>query len=140
MEATQYMNINTFLYSETSRVLQSLKNHGYKLGIISTKYRYRIQDLLKNYFTNNFFDIIIGGEDVSEHKPSPEGILKAIEQLDVEKSQVLYIGDSVVDADAAQQAGVHFAGVLHAMTTKEELQIYPHDLIMNDLTGLFSLK
>ena len=137
-EANQYMNINTFLYPETLTVLQTLKKNGAKLGIISTKYRYRIKDLLSNYLPDDFFDIIVGGEDVTEHKPSPQGLLIAMKQLQVDKSDVLYIGDSVVDAEAAQQAQVDFAGVLHGMTTKEELEGYPHLLIMNDLTPLIS--
>ena len=137
-EANEFMNINTFRYPETIKVLQTLKKRGAKLGIISTKYRYRIKDLLNNYLPEDFFDIIIGGEDVTEHKPSPQGLLMAIEQLQVEISDVLYIGDSTVDAEAAQHAKVDFAGVLHGMTTKEELLPFPHSLIMNDLTELIS--
>lgn len=137
-EANQYMNINTHFYPESIQVLQSLKQQGAKLGIISTKYRYRINDFLINYFSQDFFDIVIGGEDVSEHKPSPEGLLRAIEQLKVDKAKVLYIGDSTVDAEAAQRAEVKFAGVLHGMTGKQELQKYPHDSIMTNLTELIT--
>ena len=138
--ANQLMNINTFLFPETVDVLNRLKKQGAKLGIISTKYRYRIKGFLSDYFPENFFDVIIGGEDVAEHKPSPEGLLKAIEQLKVNKSLVLYVGDSTVDAEAAQRAGVKFAGVLHGMTTKEELQSFPHYLIMTSLTELIEQK
>ena len=136
IEANQHMNINTILYPETIQVLETLKKQNCKLGIISTKYRYRIEGLLTHYFSDDFFDIILGGEDVLEHKPSPEGLLKAIEQLAVSKDQVLYIGDSIVDAEAAERAEISFAGVLHGMTTKEELKAFPHFIVMNDLTEL----
>ena len=52
------------------------------------------------------------------------------------KEETLYIGDSVVDAETAQAAGVDFAGVLHGMTTREELAAYPYVCIMDDLRRL----
>ena len=62
-------------------------------------------------------DIIVGGEDVKAAKPSPEGLLLAIKRLHVSKAETLYIGDSTVDAETAQAAGVDFAGVTHGVTT-----------------------
>ena len=136
LEANQHMTINTRFFPESVEVLTRLKDQDAKLGIISTKYRFRILDFLKETFPSDFFDIIIGGEDVSAHKPSPEGLLKAIEQLGVSAQDVLYIGDSTVDVETAQAASVDFAGVLHGMTTREELESYPHAKIMTNLNGL----
>ena len=73
---------------------------------------------------------------MKEAKPSPEGLLLAISRLQCPKEQVLYLGDSTVDAETAQNAGVDFAGVLHGMTTREELAAYPHVTILPDLTPL----
>lgn len=136
-EADKYMTANTFLYPETLEVLQQLKDKGKQIGVISTKFRYRIQDLFRKYEVNDIFlDLIIGGEDVKEHKPSPEGLLKAIEQLGTQRSNTLYIGDSTVDAETAQRAKVDFAGVLHGNTTQEELEHFPSVLIATDLNGI----
>ena len=60
----------------------------------------------------------------------------ALCKLKTEKEDTLYIGDSTVDAETAQAAGVDFAGVLHGATTAEELAAYPHVKIMTDLNGL----
>ena len=135
-EADQYMTANTRLFPETEEVLHALKARGALIGIISTKYRYRIMELLGKKLPEGFIDIIIGGEDVKEAKPSPEGLLLAISRLGCPKEQVLYLGDSTVDAETAQNAGVDFAGVLHGMTTCEELAVYPHVDILPDLTPL----
>lgn len=68
----------------------------------------------------------MGGEDVTAAKPDPEGLLLAIGRASGGgKSEVLYVGDSVVDAATAQAAGTDFAGVLHGMTTCEELKLIP---------------
>ena len=82
------------------------------------------------------FDIIVGGEDVSAAKPSPEGVLMALDRLQVSREEVLYVGDSVVDAETARAAGVCFAGVTHGVTTAEELSAYPHRLVMDSLESL----
>ena len=113
-----------------------MKDSGARIGIISTKFRYRIRELLDQHFPNDFLDIIIGGEDVKTPKPSPEGLLLAIKQLHATKAETLYIGDSTVDAETAQRTGVDFAGITHGMTTAEELQRYPHKKIMDSLEEL----
>ena len=61
---------------------------------------------------------------------------QAIERLQADKTQVLYIGDSTVDAETAQSAGVDFAGVTHGVTTAHELACYPHVCIMSSLEEL----
>lgn len=135
-EADVHMTVNTVLFLETKSVLIALKDAGARIGIISTKYRFRIEELLKEHFSDNFMNIIIGGEDVKTAKPSPEGLLLAIKKLNVTKAETLYIGDSTVDAETAQAAGVDFAGVTHGVTTAEELGKYPHKKIMKTLEEL----
>ncbi|HIY37046.1 MAG TPA: HAD-IA family hydrolase [Candidatus Paraprevotella stercorigallinarum] len=135
-EADQYMTVNTKLFPETIQVLKRLKENGARLGIISTKYRYRIWELMSQYLSEDFLDIVFGGEDVSCPKPDPEGLRHALSVLGVSPQEVLYVGDSIVDAETARAAGVDFAGVLHGMTTREELCRYPHVVILPDLCGL----
>lgn len=135
-EADTHMTVNTVLFLETKSVLLALKDAGASIGIISTKFRFRIQELLDLHFPGSFFNIIIGGEDVKTHKPSPEGLLLAIKQLHATKAETLYIGDSTVDAATAKAAGVDFAGITHGVTTAEELSKYPHWKIMTSLEEL----
>lgn len=135
-EADTHMTVNTVLFLETKSVLVALKDAGAHIGIISTKYRYRIKELLDQHSLSSFLDIIVGGEDVKTPKPSPEGLLFAIKQLHTTKAETLYIGDSTIDAETAQAAGVDFAGVTHGVTTAEELSKYPHKKIMSTLEEL----
>lgn len=135
-EADRFMTANTRLFPETVSVLQALKEKGANIGIISTKYRYRIMELAKDTVPEGIIDLIVGGEDVKTAKPSPEGVFLALKNLGTDKDTTLYIGDSIVDAETAQAAGMDFAGVLHGATTAEELEAYPHVAIMKDLTEL----
>lgn len=135
-EANRYMNANTRLYPDTLDTLRRLKADGARIGIISTKYRYRILDFFSDKVEPDFIDLVVGGEDVTHAKPHPEGLLAAMDQLGVTPSQVLYVGDSTVDALTAQAAGTDFAGVLTGATTRQELEAYPHTRLMNSLAEL----
>ena len=139
-KADTYMTDNTILFPETAEVLKSLKDSGNKIGIVSTKFRYRIKEVLEREFDDDLIDVVIGGEDVTIHKPSPEGLFLAIDQLNSNKKNCLYIGDSAIDAAAAKAADVDFYGVLNGATTIEELEKYPHIVIAQDLTELLPLS
>ncbi|WP_294479964.1 HAD-IA family hydrolase [uncultured Bacteroides sp.] len=138
LEADLYMNANTQLFPDTLSTLKALKAQGARIGIISTKYRFRILSFLEEYLPEDFLDIVVGGEDVSAAKPSPEGVLFALKQLGSTPQETLYIGDSTVDAETARNAGVDFAGVLNGMTTADELRAYPHRMIMENLGDMLN--
>lgn len=53
-------------------MLKTLKSQGAQIGIISTKFRFRIREMVDQHFPKDFFDIIIGGEDVKQAKRIPK--------------------------------------------------------------------
>lgn len=123
-KADQVMVENTQLYKGVKEVLQSLKMNGYKIAIVTTKFHYRIEQILDKFLATDLIDLIVGLEDVKEAKPNPEGLNYAISKLKVKKDEILYVGDSVVDAETAQNAKVHFAAVLTGTTKREEFDSY----------------
>ncbi|MDE6148997.1 MAG: HAD-IA family hydrolase [Ruminococcus sp.] len=137
-KADEEMVRNTFFYDNTLAILQTLQNAGVKVGIVSTKFRYRIEDTFKCQAGSFPVDEIVGGEDVSNAKPSPDGLNLIIERLKVNKCDVLYIGDSYIDAETAQNAGVDFAGVTTGSTSKIDFEKYHHIYIGKDLLDIFT--
>ncbi|MDQ8748318.1 HAD family hydrolase [Elizabethkingia miricola] len=135
-KADGWMTANTVLFPETSSVLNTLKARGSKIGIVSTKYRYRIMEFVEKEFPKGFFDIVVGAEDVTAHKPDPSGLILAIKHLQSDLEGCLYIGDSIIDAKTAQAIGADFYGVLNGTTTREELLVYPHVKIADNLNDL----
>jgi len=94
----------TNLYDSVPATIDVLRQRGLRLGIVSTKYRRRINEVLIREALLDRFQIVIGGEDVEEHKPHPQGLLRAIDELKCPTPSVLYVGDSVVDAEVARRA------------------------------------
>jgi phosphoglycolate phosphatase-like HAD superfamily hydrolase len=64
---------------------------------------------------------VVTCEDVSAFKPDPEGILKLLDELGLQKNEVIVIGDHAVDMQAAKAAGIQSVGVSHGFGTPAEL-------------------
>ena len=122
--ADQIMADSTVLFESVPETLAMLKKQGITLGIVSTKFHYRIEAILNRENLLHAFDIIVGSEDVSKHKPDPEGLLKALEMTQSSPSGTVYVGDSVVDAETAKRAGVSFIAVLSGTTLKDAFKGY----------------
>jgi len=135
-QADEIMVQMTKLYPSTVPTMRALKERGAMLGIISTKFRFRLTATLDEYGVTDLFSVIIGGEDVSAAKPDPQGVLAAIERLGVSKNEVLYIGDSVVDARTAENAGVDFAPVTTGMTKEPDFKPFRCVRVLSDLREL----
>lgn len=130
---------NTTFYPETRPTLETLRRDGYHTGIISTKYRYRIDTVLRRDGLRDLFDILIGGEDVTAHKPAPDGLLLALRTLHIPPHAALYIGDSTIDAQTAQAAQVPFIAITTGATPPTDFAPYAPHAILGSLTELAPL-
>lgn len=137
-KADEVMVDNTRFYEGALENLEKLGNKECLLGIVTTKYHYRIEQILAKNNAINVIDVIVGGDDVKREKPDPEGLLAAIDKLNVSKDQVLYVGDSIVDAKTAQSADVDFAAVLTGTTKREEFLNYAHVAVEESVRELHS--
>lgn len=137
-KADKVMVDNTELYVGVKDVLTKLKEIGYVTAIVTTKYHYRIEQILNKFYANDLIDIIVGSEDVKVEKPNPEGLLWAINHLGVKKEEVLYVGDSLVDARTAQNADVNFVAVLTGTTTREEFDSYNCKYIGENIQDVYN--
>ena len=135
--ADKYMTDNTKLYPPVIPMLEKIKANGGRAAIISTKTRRRIMQTLTRDKVTDLIDFVIGVEDVSTYKPSPEGILTAIKRFNGDKKSSVYIGDNIIDAKAAQNAGIDFIAVLTGNNTREEFNKLPHFKIIDNLSQLF---
>jgi phosphoglycolate phosphatase len=126
----------TVLLEPVPQVVSLLDRPGLALGIVSTKFRRRIESVLARDQLLSHFDVIIGGEDVPRHKPEPDGLLLALERLGLTPSDSIYVGDSTVDAETARRAGIPFVAVLSGTTPRDAFEEYPVIGILESISGL----
>ena len=116
--ADAVMAENTVLLPGVAETVHTLKRRGLALGIVSSKFRYRIEQVMEREHLRAEFDVIVGREDVIASKPAPEGLLTAMSALGGVPATTCYIGDSVTDARSAQCAGTDFVAVLSGVTAR----------------------
>lgn len=128
---------------DINTLLRKLKTTGYKLGIVTGKARRSLDISLDCLRLDEFFDVIITGDDVEFPKPHPEGIYKALEYLDVLPEEAVFLGDSDADIMAGKQANVFTIGV-HWLPNYQtiEFSVQPDEVYssINELIAFFSEK
>ena len=134
--ADQIMADLTVVLDGVPDTTAQLIENGFELGIVSTKFRYRIEDILERAGLSDRFGVIVGGEDVAEYKPHPEGLLTAVSKLRMKTGNVYYVGDSMVDALTAERAGVPFIAVLTGTTCESEFNKLPNIAVIDDISAL----
>lgn len=130
------MNERTRLLPAVPETIAWLQAQGLALGIVSTKFRRRIEERLRWAGLRDAFAVIVGGEDVARHKPDPEGLQCAMAALEILPAAVLYVGDSLTDAQTAVRAGVTFCAVLTGVTPADAFSAYPVYRVIQDLSEL----
>lgn len=134
--ADEVMVSQTDLLEGVLPALDSLRNAGLRLGIVSTKYRYRIEDTLVRYQALDRFEVIIGGGDVKALKPDPEGLLLSLSLLGVSPTEAVFVGDHLVDAEAAHRGGVPFVAVRSGTSDPEAFSRFPNLGILEGVAKL----
>lgn len=134
--ADQVMVDHTALYETVPPMVKALRERGLRLGIVSTKYRNRINGVLKREGLLDQFGVVIGGDDVEHYKPHPQGLFEAMKKLESSPENVVYVGDSQVDAELAKRAGVPLVVVLSGVTPKELFDNYTPVGVLENISHL----
>ena len=102
--------------------LERVRNAGLRIGFASSKRRHFCEMILDHLGTLDFFEVRLGSEDVSQHKPNPEVVLKALEGFGVGPDEMVFVGDTHFDVNAARNAGVPCLCVTTGYNTRAELE------------------
>ncbi len=119
-----------------AELIRALSGAGISLAVVSTKHTATLVDILNRHGLAGAFSSILGGDLVSSPKPAPDGILTAMARQGLDAREVLYCGDTVIDAETAERAGVDFCAVLNGTTPGDAFAAYPHVHIAPDLVEL----
>ena len=102
-------------------VLTRLQSLGVRLGVFTSGVTDAALIRLRHAGLLDFFEAVIGGDQVTNYKPHPEGLQRLFDQFEVEPQAALFIGDSPLDVQAGRAAGATTAGVLWGAGTREAL-------------------
>jgi HAD superfamily hydrolase (TIGR01509 family) len=109
------------LHPGMKEVLELVKSRGCRLAIFTGKGIHTTRITLGELGIADFFDYIVTGNDVVNHKPSSEGIRKILKHFALKTDETLMIGDAVSDVKAAREAGIKIGVVLWDSYAKERV-------------------
>ena len=108
-------------YDGIPELLKALKEKGLHLAVNSNKPQPRTVDVVEEIFGKDMFDLLVGQCEERRRKPAPDGVNYILEQLHLNKEDVLYIGDTCTDMQTGKSAGVFTVGALWGFRDRQEL-------------------
>jgi len=121
----------TVLLPRVQEALEIAAEHG-RLGVVTTKTSEYSRILLEHFDIMKYFNILIGREDVTNPKPHPEPVERAMNALGYHYGKVTYmIGDTSADMIAAEEADIASIGVLCGYGNKDDLEEHA-DFVVKD--------
>ena len=103
-------------------LLKTLKEAGVKVGILTRGCESYARGALKVTGLLSYVDAINARVDLLQAKPNPKALLDLCRKLEVDPSEVIFVGDHPIDVICANVAGVKFIGVLEGFTSEEKMR------------------
>ena len=92
-------------YDGIIELLTSLKQQNYKIAVVSNKFDSAVKKLCEKYFFG-LVDFAVGQKENISKKPSPDSVNEVISELNSDKENCIFVGDSEVDIQTAENAGI----------------------------------
>ena len=116
----EHCNDNTKPYAGVVELIETLKEKGYAVAIVSNKIDFAVKELNDLYF-KGIVPVAIGEKEGIRRKPAPDTVYEALKELGKTKEEAVYVGDSDVDLETAKNSGMPCISVLWGFRDKEFL-------------------
>lgn len=142
----EYRAINMKIHPDTvvamehaEEMLKTLKEQGYKLGIVTSK----VEDITRLGLDitglTQYFDVIVAENHVSRSKPDPEGLFMACKQMGIGHDSLIYVGDSLSDIQAGKNAGAYTIGYLSMPERRQAMMDENPNCVIDDLIEIVEI-
>ena len=118
-------------YPGITELLDELQAEGLQLAVASNKYQAATEKLIAHYFPNICFTAVFGQREGVNVKPDPTVVHDILKIAQTAKEDVLYVGDSGVDMQTANNAEVTSCGVTWGFRPRTELETFHPDYIVD---------
>ena len=116
-----HSDIKTSPYPGTLDMLDKLLENGFDIAIVSNKIDSAVKSLSSKFFGERIKSAI-GEKPSIRHKPEPDMVFMAMEEMGADKENSIYIGDSEVDIQTAKNSGIPCISVLWGFKDRKFLE------------------
>jgi HAD superfamily hydrolase (TIGR01509 family) len=124
------------LIEGVGETLLALRGKGYQLAIVSSGSRSRVGREVQQSVLKDAFAVIVCNEDIIDKKPHPEGLVRAIRELNVAPSECAYVGDAPEDIEMGRRGNVMTIGVRSAYPSSARVLTAKPDLYVERIAEL----
>ena len=108
-------------YPAITHLLKEFQRDGYQMAVLSNKTHEFTSNITRELFPLIHFTLVLGQQDGVPHKPHPAGALKIANAMGCNPKQCILIGDSMADAETADNAGMAFIGATWGYQDRQQL-------------------
>lgn len=124
------------LFANVKPTLQALADAGMDLAIVTNKPTPFIAPLLAELGIDNFFSVVLGGDDVKNKKPHPSPLYLTLGEFGLRREEMLFVGDSRNDILAAKAAECPSVGLTYGYNYGIPIADSHPDCVLSDFAGL----
>ena len=126
------------LYPDVIPVLDKLKQKGYNMGIVTSKFKAAAMPSFKHFGLDKYFRVFISLDDVTKPKPNEEPVLKALSSFNSVHNAIM-IGDNRSDILSGRNANILTAGVAWSIKGPKHLEGVHPDYMLRSLNDLLTV-
>lgn len=134
---TEHMLDHSRLYAGARKVLEHFKTR--RQAVITNKPDPYSSRILEALGVAGYLAAIVAGNSRYPKKPDPAAVLALMAQAQVRPDETLFIGDSSVDVETGQRAGVMTVGMTHGLGDEAELRRAGPDRLVDGFPGLLAM-
>ena len=127
---------SSVLYPDVEETLEYLTAKEIKVSLLTTKVQEQADKIIDHFDLRASFNYVMGRRNGFAHKPSPESLLFICDNLCVEASETMMVGDTELDIQCGKNAGSKTCGVLYGYRTKELIEEEQPDFVLSGLNEL----
>ncbi len=126
-------------YAGIFRLLSNLETSGIVLCVLSNKHQGFVRKMVRHFFPDHKFRVIMGYLPNRPAKPHPGTALDISSRIGCSPSDIIFLGDSDIDIFTARAAGMFAVGALWGFRTRKELVSAGADKLIRRPSALLSL-
>jgi 2-phosphoglycolate phosphatase len=130
---------STVVLEGVAEALGVLRTQGFRMAIASTKVHRHVEGIVVKLEWQDFFDALVGGDDVARVKPAPDAFRTALKRLGSSPECALVVGDTINDIEAARAVPMKVIAVESPYRDRSELVSARPDFLITSLADLPTL-
>jgi HAD superfamily hydrolase (TIGR01509 family) len=103
------------------KLLKELKSDQIRCGLVTNSGGKPVKTLLNEFGFLPYLACVITRDEVENLKPDPEGVLRAMREMSLSQNDTVYVGDSILDIQAAKEAGIACIALAQGLYKSDDL-------------------